>query len=329
MESEMISDNCPLVTIIVPVYNVEPYLRQCLDSIVAQTYTNLEILLIDDGSTDGSAAVVDEYAQRDSRIHTVHQPNAGLSAARNTGLRLTTGQLVTMVDSDDCIAPQFVEILQQTLARHDADIAVAAWTRFDDTPPTFKPDATPHDVYTSEQAINAVFYQQRLTNSACSRLFKTSLFANVRFPDGMLYEDLAVAYPLLKNARRIVYHHAVAYYYRRRASSILGQFTPERVHVLDILEHLESQVAGEAPQYLPAVRSRRLSACFNIYLLCCDNPDQADTARRCWNGIRQLRLGCLFDRRIRLKNRAGILVSLLGKWAVKLTKRIKNPVSPQ
>lgn len=323
MEGEVTATQ-PLVTVIVPIYNVEPYLPLCLDSIVAQTHTRLEVLLVDDGSTDGSAAIANDYAARDSRMHVVHQPNAGLSAARNIGLRLATGQYITMVDSDDCIAPTFVQTLLETLVRHQADIAVAAWTRFEETPPAFQRSRGEVEVYTSDEAINDVFYQRRITNSACSRLFKASLFNNLRFPEGMLYEDLAVVYPLLRRANRVAFHPDVAYFYRRRASSILGLFTPERVHVLDILERLEVQVSAEAPQFLPAVRSRCLSAYFNIYLLCCDKPEYAPVARRCWQGICRLRRSCLLDSQIRLKNRAGILMSLPGQWSVRLAKRILN-----
>lgn len=323
MEGEVTATQ-PLVTVIVPIYNVEPYLPQCLDSIVAQTHTRLEVLLVDDGSTDGSAAIANDYAARDSRMHVVHQPNAGLSAARNIGLRLATGQYITMVDSDDCIATTFVQTLLETLVRHQADIAVAAWTRFEETPPVFQRSRGEVEVYTSDEAINDVFYQRRITNSACSRLFKASLFNNLRFPEGMLYEDLAVVYPLLRRANRVAFHPDVAYFYRRRASSILGLFTPERVHVLDILERLEVQVSAEAPQFLPAVRSRCLSAYFNIYLLCCDKPEYAPVARRCWQGICRLRRSCLLDSQIRFKNRAGILMSLPGQWSVRLAKRILN-----
>lgn len=310
-----------LVSIIVPVYNVAAYLDRCVDSILHQTYPMLEVLLVDDGSTDGSGEMCDTWCKRDTRIHVIHKPNGGLSSARNAALDMMTGSVVAFVDSDDSIEPQFVERLMQTMRDNDADIAVAAWEITDN--PTVPADdgASGASVFTSSEAIDEVFYQGRLTNSACSRLIKASLFDGLRFPEGMLYEDLAIAYDLLKRVLRVAYIDTVLYHYLQRPGSITTTFTPDRTHVLDICENLEKKVSTEAPQHLPAVRSRLLSASFNILLLCPANRSMNDVEQRCWSNISRLRSRCLTDRRVRAKNKAGILLSYLGRRALCLFRR--------
>ena len=179
------------------------------------------------------------------------------------------------------------------------------------------PDDTADDnqvtIYSREQAIKKIFYQDTLTNSACSRLFRASLFDQVRFPEGLLYEDLAVVYPLLQQVKKVAYTNHLVYYYRQHQSSITGHFTIQRTHVLDILESLEQRLAHERSQYLPAVKSRLLSAYFNILLLCPSTDEFQAVVDRCWKGIKRLRWGCLADIHVRIKNKLGILASLAGK----------------
>lgn len=307
----------PLITIIVPIYNVAVYMDRCVDSILTQTYRNLEVILVDDGSTDGSAAMCDQWAQRDSRIKVIHQSNGGLSQARNTALDAMTGQYVTMVDGDDYIAPHFVETMLGLAGNTGADVVSSGWTLFDDgTSP--KPSSDAHiTTFTPAQAIDEVFYQHTLTNSACSKLYAASLWHDLRFPAGMLYEDLAVIYSLLSLASKVVHTSEHLYMYRQRQEgSITSSFSRKRTHVLDIMEQLEERVEAEAPQHLKAVRSRLLSAYFNIMLLCPQDGTMDDIIDRCWTGIKRLRNGCLLDPRVRAKNKAGIILSYMGQHAL-------------
>ena len=167
----------PLISVLVPAYNAEAFLEQCLESIVAQTYRYLEIIVVDDGSTDGTATISDRWAERDDRIRVIHQPNGGHSAARNTALDAMTGELVIMVDSDDVLHPQFTATLLELMQKHDADIAVGGYTAFYGAEPDFKGHSggNPRS-YDQQQALLAVFYQQGLTHSPWGRLFKASLF---------------------------------------------------------------------------------------------------------------------------------------------------------
>ena len=306
----------PLISVIVPVYNAEAFLDHCLESIVSQSYRHLEIIIVDDGSTDGSETKCDRWAEQDERIRVIHQPNGGHSAARNAGLDAMKGELMMMVDSDDVLHPDFAAILLNVMRTHDADIAVGGYVAFYGDRVDFdgRQGAAPR-LFNQHEAIQAVFYQQGLTHSPWGRLFKASLFDGIRFPLGIIYEDLAIIYPLLKKCQRIVAIDDVLYGYRQHESNSMRVFSPRRAAVLDVCEDLERQMQQEDPQYLTAVRSRLLSAYFNILLLSHQDKDAShkQLQDRCWKGIKRLRRGCLFDRNVRAKNKFGILASLPGR----------------
>lgn len=307
----------PLVSVIVPVYNVEAYLDQCIESILAQSHTNMEILVVDDGSTDSSGALCDRWAERDARISVIHQPNGGLSAARNTALDVMTGQLVTMVDSDDVLHPDFIATLLDAMSQHDADIAVGGYQNFSGNSMVF-PVINRQSIHCYEQkeALLAIFYQKGLNHSSCERLFKAELFHDIRFPVGQYYEDFAIIYPLIKKCHKVVLVDTILYGYRQRERSITQTFSPRRADILDQAEKLAAQTMIHDHQYYHAVSSRLLSAYFNILLLCHQdkNDHYQDLKDRCWNGIKSLRLECLMDPQVRLKNKLGIIASYLGRW---------------
>ena len=309
-------DQQPLISVIVPVYNAEAFLDQCLESIVGQSYRHLEIIIVDDGSTDGSETKCDRWAEQDERIRVIHQPNGGHSAARNTGLDAVTGELMMMVDSDDVLHPEFTATLLNVMREHDADIAVGGYVAFFGDRLDFpqRHEAAPR-LFNQQEAIQAVFYQQGLTHSPWGWLFKASLFDGIRFPLGIIYEDLAIIYPLLKRCHRVVAIDDVLYGYRQHESNSMRVFSPRRSSVLDVCEDLERQMQQEDPQYLTAVRSRLLSAYFNILLLSHQdkNGNHEQLQDRCWKGIKRLRQDCLLDRNVRTKNKFGILASLPGR----------------
>ncbi len=305
-----------MVSVIIPVYNVQDYLARCVDSVLAQTYTDLEIILVDDGSIDISGDMCDEYALKDSRIRVIHKENGGLSDARNAGLEIARGNYVTFIDADDYVHPSFVELLLETAHSTGAPIAVCTWQELNDgdTPRKVKTRNPRVTTYTQEEAINSVFYQRRLNHSACSRLFEMQLFHDLRFPEGALYEDLAVIYPLLRKVKKVALLKAPMYYYMHRPGSIITTMSLRRTQVLDHLEKLEEQVASEAPQYLPAVRSRRLSASFNMLrLMPASDLQWQPTKERCWEYIKTMRNSCLKDRKVRLKNKIACLLSYFGE----------------
>lgn len=209
------------ISVIVPVYKVEPYLRKCVDSILAQTYQNLEIILVDDGSPDNCGAICDEYAKQDARIKVIHKPNGGLSDARNAGLDTMTGEYVAFVDSDDWIMPQMYETLLQMLKQFQADIAFGGVA--DDLEQNGKVTTVKVSNYGdepfSESAAEAMRRYFHGSWAAWDKLYKADLFRDIRYPVGEINEDEAIVLQLLSKCNRVCYTGEIFYHYMKRPGS--------------------------------------------------------------------------------------------------------------
>ncbi len=227
------------ISVIIPVYNVEKYLSACLDSVLAQTYAELEILAVNDGSTDGSAKILEEYAERDSRIQVLNKPNGGLSDARNYGIEHATGQYYLFIDSDDLIRPDMADLLYRALIQYDADIAVSDMEYFyeDGTPSSYSSGG---DFVCTNTAKDPTLI--RINNSACNKLYRAELFADVRFPYGKFYEDLYTVPVLLYKAKTVVKVGEPLYLYRQRSGSIAHSSDPRIFDIYDAIDHVRDYV---------------------------------------------------------------------------------------
>ena len=199
-----------LVTVIVPVYNAEKYLERCVDSILRQTYTNLEIILIDDGSPDRSGELCDAYARKDERVRVIHRQNGGVSAARNTGLDAAKGAWIMFVDSDDFIAPDAVEYLLKLCWEHGAKAAQCG--RIVGKDESFPAETAEEQVKVWDFWELYTAPQKLYLGTVWAKLFDASLFREIRFPEGMLGEDLEVAFKAFYTAKRIASSHRRLYY---------------------------------------------------------------------------------------------------------------------
>lgn len=200
------------ISVIVPVYKVEPYLRKCLDSIVNQTHRNLEIILVDDGSPDSCGAVCDEYAAKDGRIKVIHKGNGGVASARNAGLDAATGDYIGWVDGDDWIEPEMFETMLRGAEAHDADIAICS--RMEIYPDhSFPMGWQQAELLNKEQAVALLVEDDVIRSYLCDKLWKRELFQDIRFPQLKVFEDMAVMYPLFMRAERVVCLPDVLYHY--------------------------------------------------------------------------------------------------------------------
>ena len=201
------------VTIIVPFYNVEKYLRKCLDSLINQTYKNLEIIVVDDGSTDNSVKICDEFANRDNRITVIRQKNGGISIARNAGLDKMTGSFVTFVDSDDYLEINAVEKFLKISITEGADIVCS------ETIIIFKDriihNSNKENEKYSTELIKEKILLDKLGNHAATKFYKAELWKNIRFPEKLVYEDFYIMPSVCVNAKKIVYKCEPLYYYNR------------------------------------------------------------------------------------------------------------------
>ena len=213
-----------LISIIVPVYNTEIFLQKCIDSILNQSYTNLEIIIVNDGSTDNSGYMCDTYAKKDKRIKVIHKENGGLSSARNVGLDICTGDYIAFVDSDDYIHPQFLEYMLKYCINYKSDITMCDYlsvnTDIDSLPLN---SVETHIFMNSNDALHELVFGNKIPLIiCCNKLYRNNLFNKLRFPEGKFHEDEFVAHRLLHNANKICSIDQYLYYYRRNDKSITG-----------------------------------------------------------------------------------------------------------
>lgn len=253
-----------MISVIVPVYNVEKYLERCVKSIVAQTYKDLEILLIDDGSTDKSGKMCNDFQQTDSRIKAFHKQNGGLSDARNYGIEHSAGEFISFVDSDDYIDEKMLETLHRLITENDADLAVCS------AMDVFEGKEVTQVKEIKEFNLNKVeSYKYMLRGdgipSACNKLYKRQTVGDVRFPVGKLYEDGFFTPQILKKVEKTAVTSKPMYYYFRRADSITTK--PFRKGDLDVIEAYDKcvkQVKELCPEALPYAEFRYRNAYFNV-----------------------------------------------------------------
>lgn len=261
-ESTLIMEDI-LVTIIIPVYNVRPYLIESLESVLNQTYKNLEIILIDDGSTDGSDKICDEYARRDMRITAVHQENKGLSCARNKGLDLMTGSAIAFLDSDDTYHPDFINTMVGIMINKDSGIVMCKYTVNRTTRKMIynKQDEKRPQVgegkYEREDALRALA-DDLINASVWNKLYRAELWENVRFPDGHVCEDLDTTYHVINNSDSLYVLDEPLYLYRDRPENITN--TRSWAKCNDILlanSHFYSFVEANTPDIFSKEQKKR------------------------------------------------------------------------
>lgn len=232
-----------LISIVVPVYNVREYLRKCIQSILNQSYHLIELILVDDGSTDGSSALCDELCRLDQRIKVVHQGNAGLSEARNKGIKSATGKYILFVDSDDYILPQMCECLLSAVKKYKCQIAICDYFEvYNDNKDEEKVEIEINSVMCKkigkEDMYNFYNETPKKFDIAWNKLYERELFSDIRYPIGKIHEDTATTYLLLYKAKDSVYIDAKLYCYRQRNNSIIGiGATKKSLDALDALQH--------------------------------------------------------------------------------------------
>ncbi len=279
-----------LISVIIPVYNVKYYIRECLDSVLAQTYSELEILLVDDGSTDGSDRICDEYAQNDARIRVIHRKNGGLSVARNTGIHESRGEYLSFVDSDDAVSPVFIECLYNMCVESGSDIAIcgikvaggkdgvkmdsllsgsAAYDCQVDRESSVK--GCDIKEYTSRELLD-LFYNPDMHHNivvAWNKLYRREIIADIRYPEGVVYEDESTTHAFIYNSQKIAYTEAKLYFYRKRPGSITtSKFSLKRLDVLEAYKR-RRQFYAEHDEKIYEVREEycQLSAFLDFYYI--------------------------------------------------------------
>lgn len=266
-ENEEMSD---LISVIVPVFNVEKYLYRCLDSVCGQTYTNLEIIVVDDGSTDQSPDICKKYAKADSRVQVIHKKNGGLSDARNAGLAVATGSYIGFVDSDDWIEPNMYEVLYTLCREHNLDLIAARFCEEmsgKETRETFSNEFHVLQGLDMLRCNLADSPQCIITNSVWDRLYKREVLRGLMFPVGKCYEDICFSAKVFLNSKKCGYLDAGLYHYVIREDSIMGRGVKNQSVFNDnILSDLLPQMKMRADILYSAGFSGLGDRCLYLYL---------------------------------------------------------------
>ena len=247
-------NKCVLVSIIIPVYNALPYLREVLESVIHQTYQYLEIIIVDDGSSDGSGGVCDNYAKSDNRIILIHQENRGLSAARNTGLCKATGDLIAFLDADDAYHPDYIKVMIEDMIREKVDVVICNYricnslSSLTENCKGRNRSLHEHGKYDRKTALRNLV-DGKLNISAWNKLYRKELWDGIQFPEGRVYEDNGTIYKIIDRCTAIFVTEKVLYYYRIRPGSITDTYLLNSISDLDFnFSQFESFIRENIPE---------------------------------------------------------------------------------
>ena len=257
--------NNDLISVVIPVYNVEKYIDECLESVLNQTYYNLEIILVDDGSTDKSGKICDKYQKKDSRIKVIHKKNGGLSDARNVGIKNSTGKYITFIDSDDTIAIDFISYLYNLIIKYNVDMSICAYSVV-----TKDGKHLNTGIGYVESKINKIDALDRMlcengfNVSTWAKMYLTSLFDDVEFPLKKLCEDNGTTYKLIDKCDFIAYGNESKYLYYKRDNSIMtSNFNLRKLDLLELVDNMAVDLI-KYPELKDAILKKRISSRFSI-----------------------------------------------------------------
>ena len=312
-----------LISVIIPVYNVEKYIHRCVSSIIGQSYVNLEIILVDDCSSDGCPAICDDLAADDDRIKVIHQTtNQGLSVSRNTGVELSTGGIVAFIDGDDYILPDYFARLYGLLIKYNADIAITGFIKEYEGSGKRKPRKNPKRytlVIEKNDTMEIYLYQKHFITSVCAKLFRKHVIDGIEFPPGKVNEDVSVFYKYIDRADRVVYHSSADYIYVQRTTSIVRtKYREMERDCIGFTEEMRVFISAKYPHLNRASISRCFSANIRILMDIPLNEVYHDDHTEVISNIKKYRSSVLMNPKTRIVSKGCAVISYIGIWFLKI-----------
>jgi len=300
----------PLVSVIVPVYKVEKYLHRCVDSILNQTYSNLEIFLVDDGSPDSCGVICDEYAKKDPRIVVIHKKNGGLADARNVAIHQAKGDFITCIDSDDFVTKDNIETLLNLCIKYDADISICGHHYYSTEKDLEIPESPIKEIaFDSVSALKHMLYQREFDTAAWAKIYHRRLFKEIEYSTKYITEDLATTYKLMSKADKVAYTNKKTYYYFLREDSITGAPNPRKMDCIELFDEMTTYLRTVQPSLLIPAYNRMVSYYFNLSFQMKGGDPNTFVL---WDKIKKYRSFVLKDKEGRLKAKLACIISFLG-----------------
>jgi glycosyltransferase involved in cell wall biosynthesis len=314
-----------LVSIVIPVYNTGAFLTRCINSVKNQTYKNLEILLVDDGSTDNSGILCDSLAGEDPRIQVFHKANGGLSDARNAGVLLSKGSYITFIDSDDWVDVDYIAYLLSLITETNSDCSVCGFKKVSSTNRIHATKERRRRIFTGLEALENMLYQIDFDTNAWGKLFRRDIVLNNPYPVGKCYEDLFTTYKMVYR-KRIIYGDRQLYFYFQRTGSIMNsRFSFSQLDQIDAVEEIENYVSERCPELLSAAQSRKFSSYCQVLLRMPPEKNKyIEEKRILWEYIKYKRWDVLKDTKTRIKNKICAIISFGGITIMRLIYQIIN-----
>ena len=316
-----------LISIIVPCYNVEQYLDRCVKSLVDQTYKNIEIILVDDGSTDATGEKCDVWAEKNKVIKTYHKENGGLSDARNYGMLKSSGKYFFFVDSDDYVSTNIVEFLYNSLKNSDSDISTCQHVTFYENELPKDENKNINVVYNTEDALSELMYQNNVTTSAWGKLYKRELFNYIKYPKGKVCEDLPVTYLLFAKSKRISINSKRLYYYFIRNGSIMhSKFNKNRLDALDFSKEETEYIQKKFPKLINAAFNREFMEAVYVSKRIPYTKEFKEHRKVIKSILKKYRLIVLKDKKAKRNSKIYALASYFGILGIKIIFKINGIV---
>lgn len=297
------------ITIVVPVYNVEKVLKRCVESILNQTFQNFQVILVNDGSTDKSGEICDEFAKISDKVHVIHQENGGLSSARNAGIDMAKSPYIGFVDSDDYLEKGMFQILVEAI--DNADIASVDYVglKEGEIPPNSQPKLLV-EVYENDETVKQLLVNPYIHRSAWNKLYKLELFEGLRYPEGKIFEDTFTTYKLYARAKKVVATNYQGYYYMHNDDSITRRdFTPKNFDLLSETQRLLEDMETHYPHLLEYEQARLAEHYVGLAMRILnskENPDNKAHMNQILQGIREDYPLFKHNKRVGAKIRTGI-----------------------
>lgn len=254
----------PKISVILPVYNVEKYLEKCIETVTRQTYSNLEIILVDDGAKDSCPQICDRAAQTDERIVVLHKENGGLSDARNAGTQIATGDYITYIDSDDYVTETYVEYLYGLIEKYHTRMALCTHTIVFEGGKEVPLGNGGQEVLDAKSCLERMLYHDVIDTSAWGKLYEAGLAKNILYPKGMLFEDIGTTYRFFLASGQIACGYEPQYFYNIRKNSIVtGTFNEKKFHLITMTDRMAADVEAVYPDLKDALVRRQVYARFS------------------------------------------------------------------